>query len=151
MTDDMRIRRAQAADVDEIGRLFDAYRQFYRRPPDLGLATRFVGERLERQESVILLATRDARALGFCQLYPTWCSVAAAPIFVLYDLYVDRAARRHGVGRALMLAARDAAREARVVRLDLQTARTNAPARALYESLGWELDVTFDTYHLAVD
>jgi ribosomal protein S18 acetylase RimI-like enzyme len=145
------IRRAEAGDVDEIGRLFDAYRQFYRRPPDIGLATRFVRERLERGESVILLATRDSMAVGFCQLYPTWCSVAAAPIFVLYDLYVDAAARRHGVGRALMLAAHDAAREARVVRVDLQTAHTNMPARALYESLGWERDVTFDTYHLAID
>ena len=35
--------------------------------------------------------------------------------------------------------------------MDLTTARTNLPAQALYESLGWEQDQVFLTYnrHLA--
>jgi len=150
MKTETHVRRAQTDDAGVIGRLFDAYRQFYRQPADVDFATRFIRERLERQESVILLASRNGAAAGFCQLYPTWCSVVAGPIFVLYDLYVDAAARRHGIGRTLMLAARDEAERAGVVRMDLQTARTNLPARSLYESLGWERDTTFDTYHLAI-
>ena len=89
---------------------------------------------------MILVAEADGQLLGFCQLYPTWCSVAAARIFVLYDLFVDAGVRRGGVGRALMLAAQAFGREAGAVRLDLSTARTNTRAQALYESLGWQRD-----------
>ena len=143
------VRRATVGDADAIGVLFDEYRQFYEQPPDLALARRFVRERLQRGESIVLVGSvGDESPAGFCQIYPTFCSVAAAPIFILYDLYVRRSARRSGIARALLLAAREEATAAGAARMDLQTAKTNAPARALYESLGWELDVTFDTYHL---
>lgn len=143
------VRRATVADAAAVGELFDQYRQFYGRAPDRALATEYLRTRLERGESIVFVARsgRDDFA-GFCQMYPTFCSVDAAPIFVLYDLFVRPTVRRGGLARALMLAARDEALAAGVTRMDLQTARTNAPARALYESLGWELDVTFDTYHL---
>lgn len=144
------VRRAKIDDAPSLGKLFDAYRQFYRQAPDPGTAVRFMSERLERGDSVLLLASRGGAIAGFCQLYPTFCSVAAATIYVLYDLYVDPSARRHGVARSLMLAARDEAVRAGVARMDLQTAKTNARARALYESLGWERDDVFDTYHLAI-
>lgn len=145
---EVRVRRAKANDAAAVGELFDQYRQFYGRAPDRALATEYLRTRLERGESIVLVAAFDGgNFAGFCQLYPTFCSVDAAPIYVLYDLYVRPTARRGGVARALMLAARDEALAAGVTRMDLQTARTNAPARALYEALGWELDVTFDTYH----
>jgi len=145
------VRRAAVDDAEAVGELFDEYRQFYGQRPDRTLASGFVRERLQRGESIVLVAgSGDQPVSGFCQIYPTFCSVAAAPIFVLYDLYVRRDARRSGIAKALLLAARDAAVSAKVARMDLQTARTNGPARALYESLGWELDSTFDTYHLTI-
>jgi ribosomal protein S18 acetylase RimI-like enzyme len=145
------VRRATVDDAEAIGVLFDEYRQFYEQPPDRAAASDFIRERLRRGESIVLVAgSNDQPMGGFCQIYPTFCSVAAAPIFVLYDLYVRRDARRSGIAKALLLAARDAAVSAKVVRMDLQTARTNGPARALYESLGWELDSNFDTYHLTI-
>lgn len=143
------VRRATLLDVEVVGELFDEYRQFYEQPPDRARATDFMRERLQRGESIVLVGNVDGQpAAGFCQIYPTFCSVAAAPIFILYDLYVRQSARRSGVARALLQAARNEAIAAGVPRMDLQTAKTNAPARALYESLGWELDVNFDTYHL---
>ena len=143
------VRRATLVDADAVGTLFDEYRQFYQQPPDRGLATEYIRERLQRGESIVLVAGSSERLVdGFCQIYPTFCSVAAAPIFILYDLFVAATARRSGIARALLEAARNEAVAAGVARMDLQTARTNTPARALYESLGWELDVTFDTYHL---
>jgi len=149
--DAVSVRRATVDDVEAIGVLFDEYRQFYNQAPDRELAARFIRERLKCWESIVLVAGSGKRPMaGFCQIYPTFCSVAAEPIFILYDLYVRRDARRHGVAKALLLAARDEAVAAKVARMDLQTARTNAPARALYESLGWELDTTFDTYHLRI-
>ena len=74
--------------------------------------------------------------------------MAAARIFVLYDLFVDEGVRRAGVGRTLMLAAQDFGRRAGAVRLDLSTARTNARAQALYESLGWQRDDVYLVYNL---
>jgi ribosomal protein S18 acetylase RimI-like enzyme len=144
------IRPAAPDDLDALAPLFDAYRRFYEQPGDVALASAYLHARLERGESAILVAEADGQLLGFCQLYPTWCSVAAARIFVLYDLFVDAGVRRAGVGRALMRAAQAFGREAGAMRLDLSTARTNAQARALYESLGWQRDDVYLTYSLSL-
>ena len=142
-----RIRLAGLDDLDVLGPLFDAYRQFYEQPSDLTLARTFLEQRLRRAESVVLLAEDAAgRGLGFCQLYPTFCSVEAQPIFSLYDLFVSPEARRLGLGRALLRAAEGLALERGVARLDLTTARSNARAQALYESEGWVLDQVFLAY-----
>jgi ribosomal protein S18 acetylase RimI-like enzyme len=145
------VRRAHTADLVPLAQLFDQYRQFYRQPPDAALAQRFICARLAHLDSVILVAAADAEPLlGFTQLYPTLCSVSAAPIFVLYDLFVAASARRRGAARALMAAARVHAEGAGAVRLELATARTNLQAQALYESLGWVRDQEFYRYNLEV-
>ena len=44
----------------------------------------------QRRESVLIVAETWTKALvGFCQLYPTFCSVKAAPTYTLYDLFVS--------------------------------------------------------------
>ena len=141
------IRLATADDLEDVATLFDQYRQFYRQPADQSLARRFIEERMRKHESVIFLAdAAPSMAIGFCQLYPTFCSVLAARTFVLYDLFVAAAARKLGAGRALMQAAEAYARTNGAARLELSTARTNSPAQALYESLGWERDEVFYVY-----
>jgi ribosomal protein S18 acetylase RimI-like enzyme len=151
MTSAPTVRRARRDDLDALAPLFDAYRRFYEQPGDIALASAFLDERLERGDSVIFVAEAEQQLLGFCQLYPSWCSVAAARIFVLYDLFVDDGVRRAGVGRQLMLAAQAFGRAAGAARLDLSTARTNARAQALYESLGWRRDDVFLTYNLSLE
>jgi ribosomal protein S18 acetylase RimI-like enzyme len=151
MTSAPTVRRARRDDLDALAPLFDAYRRFYEQPGDIALASAFLDERLERGDSVIFVAEAEQQLLGFCQLYPSWCSVAAARIFVLYDLFVDDGVRRAGAGRQLMLAAQAFGREAGAARLDLSTARTNARAQALYESLGWRRDDVFLTYSLSLE
>lgn len=143
---DVQVRRATLDDLDRVAELFDAYRQFYEQPPDLRRARAFLHERLQRDESVLFVAETGGRIVGFCQLYPTFCSVAAAPTLVLYDLFVAPAARRTGAGQALMQAAEAYAAETKCVRLDLQTARTNTAAQALYEARGWQRDEAFFVY-----
>ncbi len=143
------VRRAALVDLAALAPLFDAYRRFYEQPADLARARAFLEARLVRTESAILVASApgsDALA-GFCQLYPTWCSIAAAPIFVLSDLFVTEGSRRAGIGRALMEAAQDVARDAGAARIDLSTARTNARAQALYESIGWRRDEVYLVYN----
>jgi ribosomal protein S18 acetylase RimI-like enzyme len=142
-------RLALPADVSALGALFNAYRQFYEQPDDLALATSFLGERMARQESVLLVAENAAGALlGFTQIYPSYCSVLAAHIGVLYDLYVQPEARTQGVGRALLQAAAAYGKAHGLQRLDLTTARTNAKAQSLYESLHWQRDEIFLAYNL---
>ena len=141
------IRLATPADADAIAPLFDAYRQFYEQAPDLAVAHAFIAQRLERAESVVLLALdASGSPIGFCQLYPTFCSVEAAPIYTLYDLFVDPGARKTGAGRRLLLAAEATARAHGKARMDLTTAHTNTSAQSLYESLGWVQDTVFRAY-----
>lgn len=140
-------RRATIADLDAVAPLFDAYRQFYKQAQDLPRARRFIGTRIERNESVVFVAETDARKIvGFCQLYPTFCSVRTAHTYVLYDLFVSPDARGSGAGRALMLAAEIHAGKTGAARMELSTARDNIVAQSLYESLDWVRDDAFFVY-----
>lgn len=144
------VRPAQASDIDATAVLFDLYRQFYGQPADLALAQTYLGQRLTNGESVILVAEGPSGLVGFCQLYPTFCSVEAQPVYTLYDLFVAPAMRKSGVGRLLLQASETHAAQNGRVRMDLTTARTNAPAQRLYESLGWVRDEVFLTYNRRV-
>lgn len=140
-------RLSTERDLAAVAALFDAYRQFYGKAPDLTLATDFIRERMQRRESVVLVAERQGHGIvGFSQIYPTFCSVAAARIGVLYDLFVESGSRKLGAGRALMRAAESHAAGSGLARLELSTARTNLPAQSLYESLGWVRDEAFQVY-----
>ncbi len=139
----------EGADREDAIALFDAYRVFYGRESDPTGAAAFLDARQARHESTILLARDEGgRAVGLCQLYPSWSSVSMAPIVILNDLYVERSARRGGVGAGLLRAAARWARGQGAIRLSLCTAVDNLPAQALYESLGWRRDREFLTYHL---
>ena len=142
------IRLAEARDLDQLAELFDQYRQFYECPPDLGAAKNWLAENLERGRSTLFAADNGSQLLGFTQLYPALCSVDLVDYFVLYDLYVIEAARRQGIARALMTAASDWAKAQGADRLDLETARDNAPGQALYRDLGYELDEVFLKFSL---
>jgi ribosomal protein S18 acetylase RimI-like enzyme len=148
----MKIRQATTDDLPMLAPLFDAYRQFYREPSDLQLARRFLAERLRQRESVIFIALEEdgSRGLGFVQLYPSFSSIAAMPTWILHDLYVVRSARRQGVARALMEAARRLALESDADGLSLSTATDNLRAQALYEALGYVRDRQFFHYFLSV-
>jgi ribosomal protein S18 acetylase RimI-like enzyme len=146
----MQIRQATLDDLESVAPLFDAYRQFYLQPPDLPLARAFLYARLSAGESLVYLAEDAETALGFVQLYQLFSSTAPRPgrIWLLNDLYVAPAARGRGVGRRLMDRARQLAKETSAAAIELATARTNATAQALYESLGYRRDEQFLHYSL---
>lgn len=141
-------RLATPVDLGAVAPLFDAYRQFYGQPADLAKAEAFLRDRMQKGDSSIFVAENgSADVLGFCQLYPSFCSVIAAQIAVLYDLFVASGFRKSGAGRALMLAAEQHARQHGFARMDLTTAKTNGPAQSLYTSLGWQRDEVFYAYN----
>jgi len=141
-----KIRRGTMPDLPRIAELFDAYRQFYGQAPDPDGARAFLRERLQAGDSVVLIAERDRRFLGFAQLYPSFSSQSMKRLWILNDLFVAPAQRRSGVGRALLAAADDFARATVAKGLLLATQKTNATAKALYEACGWRRDDDFDHY-----
>lgn len=142
---------ATADHLDHLAPLFDGYRQFYQQPSDVASARAFLAERLAHQESVIFLALDDqGQGLGFTQLYPTFSSISLRRLWILNDLFVAPNARQRGVASHLLEAARQHAIQTNAKGLTLQTAHTNLPAQALYESLGWQWDTEYRSYFLAV-
>ena len=148
----MHIIEANQTHTNVIAPLFDAYRQFYELPSDLEGAHNYIGARLINKESRIFVAfDDDNNALGFVQLYPTFESLNMRTRWVLYDLFVAPAARKSGVGDALMERAKRLAIDSGAVYVELDTARTNINAQALYEKLGYERDDLFYHYVLEID
>jgi ribosomal protein S18 acetylase RimI-like enzyme len=148
---EIQVRRAILADLEDLAPLFDAYRQFYQQPADLSKSRAFVAERLTIGDSVVFLAESSAGVLGFTQLYPLFSSTQCRSIWVLNDLYVIEPARKRGVARTLMEAARQHAVETGAAAIELATAHSNLPARQLYESLGYVQDQTYRVYALRVE
>ena len=147
----MNIVRAEEKHIPEIGRLFDLYRQFYECDADLDLATNYIRDRLANDESIIFVAEDGDELKGFTQLYPSFCSVEAIKIMVLYDLYVDADVRNGGIGAQLMNRATEYAREQGCGRLDLETAKNNYPGQHLYEKLGYvKVNEEFFAYSLYI-
>jgi len=150
MTD--KVRRATSDDLDQLVPLFDGYRQFYGKTSDLSVARQFMTDRMSHGESVMLIAEDPGgTAIGFVQLFPSFSSVLAAPIYLLSDLFVAPAARRRGVGALLLETAAETARAAGAVRLELSTAITNVSAQRLYKALGWKRDEEFYVYSLSLE
>jgi ribosomal protein S18 acetylase RimI-like enzyme len=151
-----RIERARVEDAGSIAPLFDAYRQFYGAAPDLAGAHAFIAARLERSESVVLLAralTRaeePASAVGFAQLYPSFSSVSLGAILVLNDLFVLPSWRRSSVARSLIEETSRHGERVGAIRIHLSTQSTNVPALRLYQSLGFIADLEFTHMSLAL-
>ena len=146
-----KIRRARMEDVSKVAPLFDAYRRFYQQEPNLELAKEFISARLNNGESIIFIAEDEQlNSAGFCQIYPSFCSVSAAPIYVLYDLFVAPETRKLGLGKMLLESAEAHAKAHDILRMDLTTAKTNFDAQSLYESLGWIKDDIFFAYNRTV-
>ena len=145
------LRQAGLDDLGQLVPLFDAYRVFYGQPSDPAVSSGFLRQRIEQDQSIILLALNAAgEGVGFTQLFPSFSSVRAARIFILNDLFVAPQARGQGAGASLL---REAARWARgcgAVQLVLSTARDNLAAQRLYAAEGWVRDEEFFEYGLTL-
>jgi len=141
--------RVDASHLDQVSRLFDAYRGFYGQSSNLTQSRDFIAERIARDESAIFLA-EDAtgQALGFVQLYPTFSSIDAHRTWLLSDLFTTPEARGRGVGTLLMNTARTFVVLSGAKGMVLETATDNVGAQRLYESLGYVREGGYYTYCL---
>lgn len=145
------IKAVTIADLSKIAPIFDKYRVFYKQESDLNLATNFIKARLENNQSVIFAALDSTNEfVGFTQLYPSFSSVSAKPLWILNDLYVDKSVRRQGIGQKLMQAAKEHAIKTNANGLMLETAIDNKNAQALYLKEGYELEDDVYFYGLSL-
>jgi|SRR5690606_11592790 len=138
----LEIKRISSTESDLVISLFNKYRIFYKQPSDIELAKAFIQARLDKNESVIFVATfkdkDEVFPVGFTQLYPKFSSGKAIKIWVLNDLYVEQAFRKQGVGESLIKIALDYAKNDQASHVELSTAVDNYIAQSLYESIGFK-------------
>jgi len=146
----LHVDRADSGDLDAVHELFMGYLAFYQRSLDPEAARIFLRERIQNEQSVILVAWLDGRAVGFTQLYPAFASLSLKRSWILNDLFVAETARGHGIATALMAAAKQLALDTGACEIFLQTARSNSTAQALYQKLGYVRDDEFLVYTLAI-
>jgi ribosomal protein S18 acetylase RimI-like enzyme len=97
-------------------------------------------------EGCILLIARDAEERIIGTLCLNIYRVPTGIRSIVEDVVVDEAARRQGVGEALMRRALDLAREAGASGLSLTSRPDREAANLLYQSMGFELRKT-NAYH----
>jgi ribosomal protein S18 acetylase RimI-like enzyme len=133
MTDRIIIRVAQPLDAPELARLNAAFNDVYE-PPEAMAARWSDATRVETP----LIALAGPRAVAFAALRVVPCVFYAATYAELTELYVEPAWRRRGIARALIALAEQLASERGAGTLTILTGDDNAPAQALYRSLGYE-------------
>jgi ribosomal protein S18 acetylase RimI-like enzyme len=132
--------RAEAHEAPAVARLLVEFRDWNASDwPSDNAFLAGVERLIERADTDFLLGALDSDNPpgGVCQLRYRSSVWMAAEDCWLEDIYVQAAARRHGLGRALLAAGLARARERGARRIELDTNETNAPALALYESLGF--------------
>ena len=144
----MILLRATAADAATLARL-NAHVQgwhaaeypetFFAVPDPVGLVAYYEG-RLAEPGCTAFLAGDPAQGYVLCNLQAREASVFSPAIrrLLVEQIAVAPDARRRGVGRALMQAARDLARELRVDEIVLDTWEANHGAHGFFRAEGFE-------------
>jgi ribosomal protein S18 acetylase RimI-like enzyme len=134
------IWRATAADAHHVARLLGEFRDWWGYDGPSDESFRAGVERLlsDPNTAYLLAADEEGGEPGaVCQLrfrYGLWLKSEDC---WFEDLYVSERARRAGLGRALVQAACEHARERGCGRIQLDVNEANSGAVALYESLGF--------------
>ena len=140
------IRPLLPADLPRLSPLFGAYLDFYGVPQEAQRRTIFLAQRLGADDSTCLGAFAGEELAGFALCHHTHNSPRLAPAWILHDLFVSPAHRRHGVAESLLAAVHARAAAAGACEVVLSTAQDNTAAQALYTKQGYREDATFRVY-----
>lgn len=130
------VRTAGSNDAEAIGRLLDAFNREYEdfTPGPERLAAR-IRDLLAGGDTAVLLAGAGPDGVAVLRFRPAlWTEALEC---YLAELYVVPPLRGRGLGRALLEAAIDLARERGADHMDLGTSEDDVAARGLYERLGF--------------
>jgi GNAT superfamily N-acetyltransferase len=127
-----------AAELEELLSAIAAYQRFYEveevdEERNRAFFARFLSP---SEDGAILVAREEGEIRGYACLYWHFSSTRAAETVLMNDLFVFDAVRGKGVGRALIEASAELARERGAASLDWCTAPDNRRAQALYDSTG---------------
>jgi ribosomal protein S18 acetylase RimI-like enzyme len=130
------VRRATPADAADVARLLHDFNTEFSEPtPDVPTLTDRSRRLLAEGELTVLLVGEGPDGLAQLRFNPSiW---TGATDCYLEELYVVPALRGRGLGRALLEATMETAREAGAPHIDLTTGEDDTAARALYESFGF--------------
>jgi GNAT superfamily N-acetyltransferase len=141
------IKKATLTDLVAVAKLFDKYRIFYLKSPDIKQAEAFINERITNNDSEIFVCyDADNRMMGFTQLYPLFSSTRMRKLWLLNDLFVDEAHRGKGISVALIEKAKEHCVSTNACGLMLETAKTNVVGNNLYPKTGFSLDNDHNYY-----
>lgn len=147
MSNEIEIIQASLENLDELSRLFQNYRIFYKKEPDAEGEKEFLNERITNKESVIYLAKSDDKFIGFVQLFPMFSSTRITRLWLLNDLYVDKEFRKSGAASLLIERSKQLARETNYAGLMLQTGKDNTTAQSVYDRNEFVQDDNFYSYY----
>jgi GNAT superfamily N-acetyltransferase len=130
------IRTLAATDFEQWLPLWTDYNTFYKRtlPAEITQVTwkRFFDDSVPMHA---LVAEQDGKLLGLVHYLFHYATAFTEPNCYLADLFTNDAARGKGVGKALIEAVYDTARETGCSRVYWQTHETNAVAQVLYNKV----------------
>jgi ribosomal protein S18 acetylase RimI-like enzyme len=119
-----------------VARLLHDFNTEYSEPvPEVGLLAERIAEFIERDHAVFLLVGDGPDGMAEIRFRPSLMT-GALDVY-LEELYVAPAKRGQGMGRALLEAAMEVARERGAAHMDLGTSEDDIAARGLYESAGF--------------
>jgi GNAT superfamily N-acetyltransferase len=151
MPNEIEIAPIAAEEFEELLPLIAAYQRFYEvEEIDEERNRAFFRRFLAPSEDGLLLGARsDGRLVGYACLYWHFSSLEAVEAVLMNDLYVEESTRGQGVGRALIEASAEVARERGTPIVEWSTAPDNRTAQRLYDSTGAERSEWF-SYELRV-
>ena len=137
----MRIWRAGPDDAGVVAGLIAEFGEWWgSSPPPADEIASSVERIMAGDDGEFLLGAVEDEAAGVCQVRFRWSVWKSAEDCWLEDLYVRETARRSGLGRALVEAALERARERGCRRIELDVNEDNSAARALYEACGFHAE-----------
>ena len=130
------VRLATEADAADVARLISAFRDWQGRegPNDASIEASVRRLLADENTEYLLAGDPPAAVLQLRFRHSVWTGTDDAH---LEDLFVEDAARRSGLGRELVDAALDRARERGCGRIELDANEANEPALQLYRSAGF--------------
>lgn len=143
----MTIRVATISDLDQLTKLFDAYRVFYRKKSDIISAKNFLSDRMKQKDSEIFVAENNLNILvGFAQLYPLFSSTRMKKLWLLNDLFVAPKYRGQQVSKQLIESGKKLVKETSACGIFLETEKTNIIGNNLYPKTGFSLNKDSNFY-----
>ena len=143
------VRPATSADTHVLGQLgallvklhheFDSQRFIGAGPGTASAYAAFLAGQLKRSDVTVLVAADNEAVLGYAYagLEGTDYMALRGPAGVVYDLVVEPARRREGIGRKLLEAAIAELTDRGAPRIVLSTAERNEAAKRLFSSAGF--------------